>query len=185
MSKPSNRFTKLAITLFSGEITEVETEVAKKFVSALTKIIKDLNNWVEKVQENLNKVSDYQGDPKQLKVARSYFDTKMKEQKEKYEAIREELSKLIDEKNNSEVDINEIKDLKMIEDIGSITKESEKFTDIYNLFYETLDLIGESQFLDEYKSKAQAVIDAKESFAEILESVSDRVKRDILGKITM
>lgn len=183
------RFRKLAITLFTSDISDEEMEAAKKLVDALEKVSKDFSHWVEKIEENFEKVNDYHGKASAIRSARQYFAKVMDDQKEKFEHIRGDLSKILDDKKQTDnqqddehLNIDEIKDLKMMEDISSISQESEKFTEIYNKFYDTMDIFGEKNFLEEYKTMAQKVVEASDSFKEIMDTIADRIKKDILGK---
>lgn len=161
--------------LFTTEISEKEQQLASGIEQELDTLSKIFNNIIDTFEKNLNAVESFQGQPSELLKIKPKLVSVVKEQKEKYEkfllSLRDAMNKL---KGLEDIEIHEIKE--------TIAQEAERFTKLFNNYLQTSEDIGKNNFIEDFKNDSKNILQAENSFNDVLTRAIKHINKNILGK---
>lgn len=171
----SKRFQRIAQLLFTSDISDDETAIAKKVIEIFDKAELDLKSWIDAIESNLDMFNNYHGKETSLVVISEKFEEMKEKQKQKYEAIISTIKQAVEM-------LNKIQDVEMQDMISNLTKASEEFTEMYNEMADMQIKIGEVGFIQEFKDLSQKILDNNEPFFDVISRVRDYMQKNILGE---
>lgn len=171
----SPRFRRLAQLLFTSEISEDDKATARRAVDMLDRAATGLGNWLETIESNLEHFNNYHGQDSALADIAPTYEEAIEKQKTRYEEVIALLKKAVDV-------LAKVQDVELEEIIGSLTQESQKFTELYNELTGLPVPIGSAGFIQKFKDTSKLIVDNNDPFFDIIERAEKYIKKNILGE---
>ena len=171
----TKRLKRLALMLFTSEISKEEKQAALGVVNDLDAAISDIEKLISKIQKNIDLFATYTGKPESLLSIKSNFEKSIDKHKDSYEQI---LYKIRTAFKN----MDSFKDIKLQDDVLLTAQEGEIFTDLFNEYLEISRTIGKPEFLEEFKNKCNEIIQRSQNFSDVIQSCVKHINKNILEK---